>query len=308
MRKIKVLVTGASGFVGRNAVEHLSAAGKYEVFACTDPVLDLRDAEAVKRVVGEFAPDRVVNCAAVVGTRKTANDLSSGDVAAVNLRMFFNLLRALPPDARLLHLGSGAEYDHRAYRPKMPEAFFDTSVPQDPYGFSKYVISKYAANALNVTVLRIFGIFGKYEDYTFKFISNAIVRNLLGLPIVINQNVVFDYLYIADFVRLLELFVDRQPAHKHYNITPASSIDLVSLASLVNAAGGRPSEVRVLNPGWNREYSGDNSRLVKEFPFVFTPYAAAVKELYGYYSRELDKLDTAAVRADLYLKNCRTEK
>jgi len=215
----------------------------------------------------------------------------------------------LPPGARLLHLGSGAEYDHRAYRHRMPEDFFDTSVPQDPYGFSKYVISKYAAHVQSVTVLRIFGIFGKYEDYTFKFISNAIVKNLLGLPIVINQNVVFDYLYVADFVRALELFIDRQPAHRHYNVTPSASIDLLSLAALINASSGRQSEIRVLNQGLNREYSGDNSRLTAEFPeFRFTPYAAAVKELYEYYGRELVRLDTAAVQADPYLKNCRTEK
>jgi GDP-L-fucose synthase len=306
MKKLKVLVTGASGFVGRNTVEHLCAAG-HEVFACTDPVLDLRDAEAVKRVVGEFAPDCAVNCAAIVGTRKNAYDQAGTDVAAVNLRMFFNLQRALPPGARLLQLGSGAEYDCRAYKPKMAEEFFDTSVPADPYGFSKYVISKYAAQNNNVTVLRIFGVFGKYEDYTFKFISNAIVKNLLGLPIVINQNVIFDYLPVNDFGRVLERFIGHKPAHSHYNVTPTESIDLLTLAALVNRAGEKKSEVRVLNPGFNREYTGSNARFLQEFPgFKFTPYAQAVKELYAYYRENLGKLDTAAIKADPYLKNCKT--
>lgn len=309
MKKLKVLVTGASGFVGRNTVEQLSAAGKYDVFACTDQVADLRDPAAVKRVLGELSPDCVVNCAAVGGTRKTGYDQGGGDVASVNLSIFFNLVRALPPGARLLQLGSGAEYDFRAYRAKMDEAYFDANVPSDPYGFSKYVMSKYAAQAGNITVLRIFGIFGKYEDYTFKFISNAVVKNLLGQPIVINQNVLFDYLYINDFVRVLEKFIGHQPAHAHYNVTPGESIDLLSLAALVNRAGEKQTEVRVLNPGLNREYTGSNARLLAEFPgFKFTPYAEAVKELYGYYRENLAKLDTAAVKADPYLKNCRTEK
>jgi len=308
MKKIKVLVTGASGFVGRSAAEYLSAAGKYDVFSFTREAADLGDPEAVKRVVGEFGPDCAVNCAATGGTRKTAYDQGGGDVAAANLRMFFNLQRALPPGARLLQLGSGAEYDHRAYRPKMGEEFFDTSVPADPYGFSKYAISKYAAQAENITVLRVFGLFGKYEDYTYKFISNAIVKNLLGLPIVINQNALFDYLYINDFLSVLEKFIGRKPAQVHYNVTPTESIDLLSLAALVNRTGEKKSEVRVLNPGLNRECTGSNARLLAEFPGVrFTHYAEAVKELYGYYSQNLGKLDTAAVKADPYLKFCRTK-
>ena len=310
MKKIKVFVAGASGFIGRNAAEHLAAApDRYQVFACTDPVADLRDPEAVRRVVGDFDPDCVVNCAAVVSTRKTGYQHGDTDVVAANLAMFFNLLRAKRPDARLIQLGSGAEYDLRAYKPKMPEEYFDSSVPADAYGFSKYVASRYAAAAGDVTVLRVFGLYGKYEDYTFKFISNAIVKNLLGLPITINQNTVQDFLYMGDFLRLLEKFVARKPVHAHYNLTPTESPDLLSLAALINRAGAAMTDVRVLNPGLNREYSGSNARLLAEFPgFKFTPHAEAVKELYAYYRANLAKLDLAAVKEDAYLKNCRTNK
>ena len=72
MKSFKVLVTGASGFIGRNAVEQLESAGKYEVFALSRKEADLRNPEAVKRVVGEFGPDCVVNCAAVVSTVRRA--------------------------------------------------------------------------------------------------------------------------------------------------------------------------------------------------------------------------------------------
>jgi len=68
----------------------------------------------------------------------------------------------------------------------------------------------------------------------------------------------------------------------------AQSIDLAALAELVNQCGEKKSEVRVLNPGLNREYTGSNPRLPGEFPgFRSTPYAEAVKE-------------------DPSLKNCRT--
>ena len=307
MKKNKILVAGASGFIGRNTTEYLLAAGKYEVFACTDPVADLRDPEAVKRVVGGFDPDCVVNCAAAVSTRKTAGDQGATDVVAANLAIFFNLLRAKRPGARLIQLGSGAEYDLRAYKPKMAEEYFDASVPADAYGFSKYVISRYAALDQDVTVLRIFGLYGKYEDYTFKFISNAIVKNLLGLPITINQNTVQDFLYIGDFLRLLEKFIDRKPAHSHYNVTPTEAPDLLALAALVNRAGAKPSEVRVVYPGLNREYTGSNARLLAEFPgFEFTSCESGIKQLYDYYAARLGELDLETVKKDPFIKLCRT--
>lgn len=304
MCKTRVLITGASGFVGRNTAEHLSSTGKYEVFACTDPVADLRDPEAVRRMIGEFGPDCVINCAAVVATRKTAGDQAHDDLAATNLRMFFNIVRSLSPQARLLQLGSGAEYDNRAYQPKMREEFFDTSVPADPYGFSKYVMSRYAACAENITVLRIFGIYGKYEDYTYKFISNAIVKNLLGLPIVINRNVKFDYLWIGDFCRMVEKFMRIKPKHSHYNVTPTESANLLSLAKIVNKTGR--SAIKVLNKGFNPEYTGDNARLLKELgKFSFTSYEQGIDQLRAYYSANLKKLDLSTVKKDPYLKMCK---
>ena len=310
MKKIKVFVAGASGFIGRNAAGHFAAAPeRFEVFACTDPVADLRDPEAVKRVVGEFDPDCIVNSAAVVSTRKTAAEGTGSDVVATNLAIFFNLYRAKRPDARLLQLGSGAEYDLRAYKPRMPEEYFDASVPADAYGFSKYVVSKFAEGRPDVTVLRIFGLFGRYEDYTFKFISNAVVKNLLGLPITINQNIVQDFLYMPDFLRLLEKFVERRPAHTHYNVVPTEKPDLLALAALINREGRAKVDVRVNKPGFNREYTGSNARLLAEFPgFRFTPHAEAVRDLHEYYRANLDNLDTAAVKADPYIKNCRTNK
>lgn len=303
----KILITGTNGFAGRNLKEHFLAGSRGPDLLC--PVrgeLDLNDSGAVRDYLSKERPDLVIHCATVGGTRKTGYDAGAADVVSANLRMFFNLARCLTPGMRMINLGSGAEYDHRAYAPRMKEDYFDSSVPADPYGFSKYAISKYIEKAENITCLRIFGLYGKYEDYTFKFISNAIVKNLLGLPITINQNVRFDYLYVGDFVRMVEKVIVGTPRAHHYNVTPSESIDLVSLAGLVNSVADVPSEVIVLNPGMNREYTGDNSLFLGEFPgFEFTPYMDGIRELYAYYRENIHKLDLEKVKADPYLKNCR---
>ena len=307
MKKNRILITGASGFIGRNVTEFFRASGGCEVFACTDEIADLRDDVVVANIMREFLPDAVINCAAVVETRKTGAGLVKTDVVATNLRIFFNLARVMRPETRMLHLGSGAEYDRRHYQPRMQEDFFDSYVPDDPYGFSKYLISKYIEKTANITCLRIFGVYGKYEDYTFKFISNAIVKNLLGLPIIVNQNVKFDYLWIEDFCEILARFLEIKPAYRHYNITPSESMDLLSLAEIINSVAKLKSEIKVTNPGMNNEYTGSNLRVLKELRgFNFTPYENGVKQLYAYYASRFSELDVEAVKQDPYLKLCKS--
>jgi GDP-L-fucose synthase len=302
----RVLITGARGFVGRSLAEYLSErSAEYEVIPLTRNEADLLDEAAVQAFVRRAVPDVVIHCATIGGSRKTGYDRGATDVAGNNLRMFFNLRRAMPPGVKLISMGSGAEYDLRNYRSKMKEDYFDVNVPADPYGFSKYVISKYASLSDNVFCLRIFGLFGRYEDYTYKFISNAIVKNLLGLPIVINRNVRFDYLFMDDFCSLVSRFMELAPRYQHYNITPSESIDLLTIAGLINRVSASPSEIKILNPGMGREYTGSNERLLGELKGVdFTTYERAISTLYEYYSSRLGELDIETVRRDPFLKYC----
>jgi GDP-L-fucose synthase len=304
--KPRVLITGAGGFAGRNLTEHLSSQG-YTVYAQRRQDADLLNSGSVERYLSSIDFEVVIHCAVVGGTRKTAYDQQATDVVEANLRMFHNIERCLKPGQRMIHFGSGAEYDRTHYQPKMSEDFFGLYVPADAYGFSKYAISRLIAYRPEITCLRIFGLYGKYEDYRYKFISNAIVKNLLGLPIVINQNVVFDYLYIEDFVRLVERFVDNPPRESFINITPSQSIELAEIAGIINEVGDHRSDVVILNDGMNTEYSGANDRLLRELPdFRFLSYCEGISRLYRYYRSVLDTLDTEVIRQDPFLQYCKT--
>lgn len=304
----KILITGTNGFVGRNLKEYfLSRSRTAEVLCPLRGELNLLYAAAVRAYMEAERPGAVIHCATVGGSRKTGYDAGSTDVVSSNLRMFFNLARSLKPGMRMITMGSGGEYDKRHCLPRIPEEHFDKHVPADDYGYAKYVISKYVEKTENITCLRIFGLYGKYEDYSYKFIANAIVKNLLGLPIIINQNVKFDYLWIEDFCAIVERFLTIKPAHAHYNITPTDSIDLVSLAEIVNSVSGSKGGIKVINPGMNAEYSGSNLRLLKELAgFNFTSYESGIKQLYAYYAPLLKELDLETVRKDPFLKLCKT--
>lgn len=308
-KKSNILITGARGFVGRNLVEYLSRfPSKYSLYYPYHKELELIDAEKVSDFIGRNKIDVIIHCASVGGSRKTGYDAGKTDIVSTNLRMFFNLFRSMNDPMRMIFFGSGAEYDRLNYRPRMTEDYFGAHIPSDDYGFSKYVCSKFAEKSKNIFNLRIFGMFGKYEDYEFKFISNSIVKNLFKLPIIINQNVNFDYMYIGDCVKIVERFISNKPKHNIYNLTTGTTVDLVTIANKINRISDFKSEIIVKNPGLGTEYSGDNSRLKKEIDPQFTPVDNALKELYQYYKSILSDIDRKAIEKDEYMKYCKTTK
>lgn len=312
-KKFNVLITGGRGFIGKNLVEYLSkkTEGNLTLFYPYHSELELLDDEKVYEFVVKKDINVIIHCASVGGSRKTNYNDGKTDVAAKNLRMFFNLARCIDKVEKMIHFGTGAEYDMRHYKPKMPEDYFGTYVPEDPYGFSKYVISKYIENSEKIVCLRLFGVFGKYEEYEYKFISNAIVKNLFGLPIIINQNVYFDYLYINDLLRMIECFLDlnRQFKHKIFNAVRGGTIDLLTIAQKINQISEKPSEIIVKNPGLNIEYSASNRRLLSELgDFQYTPIEEALRELFAWYKGKLPEIDRGTIEEDNYIKYCRTKK
>lgn len=310
MKKLNILITGARGFIGKNLVEYLASehSGKYNLFFPFHKELDLLDIKAVEKYIKDNSIEGVVHAASVGGTRKTAYDSGLTDIVSRNLKMFFNLERHLPRIKQFISLGSGAEYDKAHYVPRMSEDYFDKHIPSDDYGFSKYAISKHIEQSNKMVNLRLFGVFGKYEDYEFKFISNSIVKNLLGLPITINQNVNFDYLNVDDCVMIIEKFLSIDPRHKAYNIVTGTTIDLVTIANKINNISGNKSKIIVKNSGLNVEYSGDNKRLLEEINFKFTPFDVALKKLYNYYRSIIGTIDKKKIETDEYIKFCKTNK
>ena len=277
---MRVLVTGGSGFIGRNLVERL--AGDLDLLAPSHAELDLLDEQAVAEYLAARRPDAVVHCATKPGHRNAKDPTGILDA---NTRMFFNLTRRREFFGRLILLTSGLVYDQRAYRPKMAESYFDAHVPADESGYSKYLCARHARKIENVIELRPFGVFGKYEDWEIRFISNAICKTLFDLPVTLRQNRRFDYVCVEDLAAVVRHFLTGGPSRGAYNVTPDEAVDLKSLAEMVVRISGKELSVRIAQPGLGVEYSGDNRRLKGEMPgFPFTPLEHAVRSLYDWYA------------------------
>lgn len=278
MNKKTIFITGAGGFIGRNLTEQFN--GKYNLLAPRHKELDLLDEKAVDKFFRKNKIDVVINCAIVGGSR---NEEHVDSAISNNLRIFFNLLKNKSKYKKMIHLGSGAEYDKAKPIVKVKETDLGKTIPKDEYGFFKYICSKYIEKEKNIISLRIFGLFGKYEDYRYRFISNAIVNNINSLPIAMNKNVFFDYTYINDFVRIVDYFINHKAKNKFYNIGTGKKIDILTIANKINQIAVKKSKIAIKNKGLNCEYTCDNSRLVKELKkFEFTDFDKSLKELYDW--------------------------
>lgn len=278
-----ILITGGSGFIGKNLIENFE--GKYNVLSPSHKELDLLDTVAVDGFFSKNKIDVVIHGALVGGSRKEEQEENS---LSKNLKMFFNIVKNKDKFGKMINLGSGAEYDKSKPIVNVKEEDFGKTIPVDEYGFFKYICAKYIEKSDNIISLRIFGLFGKHEDYRYRFISNAICQNLAGLPITINQNVFFDYVCIDDFVKIVDYFVKNKAKHKFYNIGTGQKNDLLTIANLINNIADKKSKIIVKDKGLNNEYSCDNQRLIKELDpsFKFTEINESIKNLFNWYEKK----------------------
>jgi UDP-glucose 4-epimerase len=292
---MKILLTGGSGFIGRNILESYLSE-KHTFYAPLHKDLDLLDERAVQEFIQTYEIDIVIHGAVRPGHR---NALDTSGQLYQNTRMFFNIARNANRFKKMIFLSSGLVYDLRHYAPKMKEEYFDTYVPADEGGFSKYITAQYIEHVDNIVELRIFGIFGKYEDYAIRFISNAICKTLFELPITIKQNRHFDYLYVDDLMPILDYFIHNKSKYRSYNITPDHSVELRWLAEIVKTVSGKSVSINIAEEGMGMEYSGDNSRLRAEIPLLmFTPHEDAIRKLNGWYQDTIHAINRDALLVD----------
>ncbi len=280
--KLNVLLTGGSGFIGRNILESCLIE-KCNIIAPRRSELDLVDDDNVKSFFAENKIDVVIHSAIKPGHR---NAKDTTNLFYTDSRMFFNIVRHSASYRKLIALGSGSVYDMMTQDLcKVSEDFFDTKMPLDEHGFFRFISAKFIELMDNAVDLRIFSIFGKYEDYEIRFISNAICKAIYDLPITIKQNRRFDFLYIDDLMPILDYFIQNDVKYKAYNITPNSAIDLYEIALKVKAISGKDLPIVVGKPGMGFEYSGSNKRLRDEVPSLrFSNIDESISKLYHWYS------------------------
>lgn len=263
---MNILVTGSGGFIGKHLVTYL---GDYKLFTPRSWELNLLDTDTTHNYIEENKIDFIIHLASC-GVRIRPN-AALDEVAGPNIQMFNNLAESALP---MITIGSGAEYDKSRPIVNVKEEDFGENIPKDPYGYSKYMISKEIEKKENILNLRLFGIYGKGED-TSRVTSCIVNAKLKNEPVILNQNVRFHFIWIDDFCRIIKHFIERPTKEKFLNVAPTESIEIVELAKLAEV------ETIIKNKGMNKEYTADNSKLLKNLgDFKFTSYREGMYKLY----------------------------
>lgn len=199
---MRVLVTGAQGFVGQHLVRHLRAAGHEPIALGRRPfaegesqgvVADLTDRAATRAAVAEVGPDAVVHLAGVTYVPEVlAAQERSFEVNVLGTDHLFDALRLEAPKARVLHVSSCTVYG----APREEDLPLTESAPllaMHPYGVQKIgsevLARRYReAHGLDTVVLRPFNHIGPGQDQRISvihFAHSIAVAEKAGQPAVL---------------------------------------------------------------------------------------------------------------------------
>lgn len=250
---MKVLVSGADGFVGRHLVRALVADG-HSVAEAHGPGassglgLDVRDAAAVAVRVQREAPDAVVHLAGMSSVAAShADPMGAFDVNARGALNILASLRAHAPAARLLLVGSGEVYG--ALEDGHPADESASTRPLSPYAASKLsaevlALQHHRAYGLDVVAVRPFNHVGPGQDAAFVLPSMArqlaLVRAGQAEPVlkVGNLSPVRDFSHVEDVVQGYLLLLRRGVAGEVYNACSGQGRSIASVVeSLVQRSG-----------------------------------------------------------------------
>lgn len=288
--KKSILVTGASGFIGRNLKESLSE--RYTVFAPSHQELDLLNFQQVEQYIAERHIDVVVHAAV-----NLPEPHSVGLEFHHDMQMFLNLEKLSGRLEKLIYFGSGAEFDKRFDIRMATEDAFGRSVPTVEYGMAKYIMNKLAQRSENIYNLRLFGVFGKYELWKIKFLSNLCCKAVFGLPLTVRKDCWFDFLYIDDLTDIVIWFLKNTPRFHDYNVGHGQEYRLTELAELVRKVSGKDLPIVLLSEERNLDYSADTSRIKREITDLhITPMEQALAQLYNYYEEHRELIDQNILR------------
>ncbi|MFL5935855.1 MAG: NAD-dependent epimerase/dehydratase family protein [Gaiellaceae bacterium] len=263
---MRILVTGASGFVGRRFVEMYS--GRHDLFALVrSPGPDLAGVEwIVHDLVDPLdeagLPERLDAVAHLAQSRRY-RDFPDGarDVFDVNVRSTLGLLEyaRLAGARSFVFTSSGGVYGYSYER-------FAETEPVSPLNF--YLSSKYSAELLianyqrffSTVVLRPFFVYGPGQDRML--IPTLIDRVTAGEVVTVEgaRGLRITPTYVDDVVRALEPALHFSGAGL-FNVAGDEAVTITELVELIGVATGREPRVEHAPQESGGDLLGDNTQM-----------------------------------------------
>ena len=276
---MKVLVTGASGFVAKHVMGYLSARGHQPVptdVARGPNAGSITDRSFVFDELGRLDFEAVVHLAGIADLGRTLADPYSA--FQVNSYGTLNMLElALRKNVkRFIYASSANVYGAPKSNPVTEEAPFN---PRVPYDFSKvageaFVMGYYRAKGLPVAITRAWLLFGEYDAPT-RAVPRFIASCLRNEPIKL-FNAGRDTTapsHAANYGALVAKLISEDAAvGEAFNFGGEKAVTIRELAEMIRKLTGSSSELQMLPP---------RSQSERE-PQVSYPSTEKMRRLLGY--------------------------
>ena len=265
---MKILITGAAGFVGRWAIRQFSGDGAeihaammpaellppQEQTLCTVHHFDILSAAETAALLQAVRPDCILHLAAQSSVAVSWEQPQM--TAAVNITGTLNLLeaaKALPEMPRILLTGSAEEYG--TLRPEQIPVSEDTPLhPGNIYAATKAAAEQLAmvyqqACGLPVICVRAFNHIGPGQRETFAVADfcrqAAEIEAGLHEAVIRTGNLAAkrDFTDVRDIVRAYALLLQKGTAGQCYNIGSGNAVALSEIMEMIRAQCRRPFTV-----------------------------------------------------------------
>ena len=260
--RVRALVTGAGGLVGRALLAELHASGKYQVTGLTRAEADLRDPAQALSVIAAAEPEIVYHLAARVHG-VMGNALAQADCFLDNIRINTNVVEAArcAGARKVVAMGSAAVYSDAADLPMREDQVWHGA----PHGSeAAYAHAKRAMLAhlgacgdqygLDYTFLIPTNLFGPHDRFDEE--GGHVIPSLLskferalrtGCPVEIwgSGRPRRDFMYVADAARAILLAGERVSGP--INIATGRTVSIADLAAVLVGVTGFTGPLR-----WDR--------------------------------------------------------
>ncbi len=271
----KVLITGAAGFIGSHLVDRCLAMGSEVVgIDCFDDFydpaikrlnlqdatgdsqfslheVDIRDREAISKIISEGNFDVVVHLAARAGVRPSLENPSL--YFDVNVQGTLSLLDAIKdsnPQTRFVMASSSSVYGGLTNTP-----FSETdeiSQPVSPYAASKKSCEVLAYTyhhlyEIPIFALRFFTVFGPRQRPEMAIAKFAkLLKNGQSIPMFGDGSTARDYTFFSDIIDGVVRSMERCQGYEIFNLGESRTTSLADLISLMGQAFGVEPQVNQL--------------------------------------------------------------
>ena len=229
MENKKILLTGGSGFIGKNFLRLMGV--KYKILAPSRSELNICEQESVNNYLYDKNFDVVIHCAIPTPWR---NDIDKDDdILDYTMRGLLNLKVHENEFDKIIYIGSGAEFDKSDDIIEAKETDIGKRIPKDSYGYAKYILNQIANNSKNIYNLRIFGCYG-IEEHEFRLIRSLVEEYFKKGSMTIRQDCIFSYVFVEDLIKVIDWVINNNTNYHEYNVCNPRKYKLSELAKIIS--------------------------------------------------------------------------